>query len=55
MQEGEVAAVFIILQDVTEYIEQEKALRQTSHGLETFTRAMNSKQQTFPLQMLMAE
>ena len=42
MQEGEVAAVFIILQDVTEYIEQEKALRQTSHGLETFTRAMNS-------------
>lgn len=42
MQEGEVAAVFIILQDVTEYIEQEKALRQTSHGLETFKRAMNS-------------
>ena len=42
VQEGEVAAVFIILQDVTEYIEQEKALRQTSHGLETFQRAMNS-------------
>ncbi|MGM9944116.1 MAG: PAS domain S-box protein [Lysinibacillus sp.] len=42
MQEEEVAAVFIILQDVTEYIEQEKALRQTSHGLETFKRALNS-------------
>lgn len=42
MQEDEVAAVFIILQDVTEYIEQEKALRQTSHGLETFKRAMDS-------------
>lgn len=41
MQESEVAAVFIMLQDVTEYIEQEKALRQTSHGLETFREAMN--------------
>ena len=42
MQEEEVVAVFIILQDVTEYIEQEKALIQASHGLETFKGAINS-------------
>ena len=42
MQDEELAAVFIILQDVTEYIEQEKALIQASHGLKTFKGAVNS-------------
>ena len=42
MQDEKVAAVFIILQDVTEYMEQEKALIQASHGLETFKGAINS-------------
>ena len=41
IQEKEVVAVFIILQDITEYIEQEKVLRQTSHILEMFKQAMN--------------
>ncbi|MFF5994727.1 PAS domain S-box protein [Lysinibacillus sp. KU-BSD001] len=41
-QENEVVAVFIILQDITKYFEQEQMLHQTSHILETFKRAMDS-------------
>lgn len=37
----EVAAIFIIFQDVTEYIMQQKELKLTTHGLETFKRALN--------------
>ena len=37
----DVAAVFIIFQDVTEYILQEKQLKTTMHGLNMFKRALN--------------
>ncbi|MEO4054872.1 diguanylate cyclase [Solibacillus sp. CAU 1738] len=40
--EGEVVAVFLILQDITKYIEQQQELRVTSHGLEIFQKAIDS-------------
>ncbi|WP_332650155.1 diguanylate cyclase domain-containing protein [Lysinibacillus sp. 54212] len=40
-ENNEVNAIFIILQDVTKYIEHEQALRTTSHGLDVFKRAMD--------------
>ena len=36
----EVVAIFIIFQDVTAYILQQKELKSTTHGLETFKRAI---------------
>ncbi|MDM5333560.1 diguanylate cyclase [Ureibacillus composti] len=40
--EEEVIAVFIILQEITHYIRQEKALRVTSNGLNNFKNALNN-------------
>jgi diguanylate cyclase (GGDEF)-like protein/PAS domain S-box-containing protein len=40
-REEEVTAIFIIFQDVTKYILQQKELKTTSHGLQTFKRALN--------------
>lgn len=40
-ENSEVNAIFIILQDVTKYIENEQALRTTSHGLDVLKRAMD--------------
>lgn len=40
--EEDVAAIFIILQDITDYLLQKLELRSTSHGLESFKEAMNS-------------
>ena len=42
LQEEAVIAVFIILQEVTQIIEQEKELRMTSNGLSNFQFAFNS-------------
>ncbi|KGR76918.1 diguanylate cyclase domain-containing protein [Ureibacillus sinduriensis] len=42
LQDNIVVAVFIILQDVTQLIEQEKKLRTTSLGLSNFQHAINS-------------
>lgn len=39
---GENIAVFIILQEITEFIKQGQALRTASHGLEMFKNAINS-------------
>lgn len=41
MEQSDVNAIFIILQDITKYIEHEEALRTTSHGLDVFKRAMD--------------
>lgn len=41
-QDEKVVAVFIILQEVTQFIEQEKELRMTYNGLSNFQFAMNS-------------
>ncbi|WP_233549438.1 PAS domain S-box protein [Lysinibacillus yapensis] len=42
MQENNVAAVFIILQEITQFIQQEQELRTTSIGLSNFKKAINS-------------
>lgn len=41
-RDDEVIAVFIILQEVTKYIEQKQELRSTSHGFDMFKEAINS-------------
>lgn len=41
LREDEVVAIFIIFQDVTNYILQQRELKLTTHGLETFKRALN--------------
>ena len=41
LREDEVVAIFIIFQDVTDYILQQRELKLTTHGLETFKRAIN--------------
>ncbi len=40
-RDKEIAAIFIIFQDVTEYILQQRELKTTMHGLETFKDALN--------------
>lgn len=40
-ENSEVVAVFMILQEITHYIQQEKALRVTSNGLNNFKHAIN--------------
>lgn len=40
-RDEEIAAIFIIFQDVTEYILQQRELKTTMHGLETFKGALN--------------
>lgn len=42
LQDDSVVAVFIILQDVTQFIQQQKELRTTSIGLTNFQHAINS-------------
>jgi len=42
LQEEKVEAVFIILQEVTQYMQQEKELQSTSNGLSNFQYAINS-------------
>lgn len=42
MQEDDVAAVFIILQEITEFVQQEKELRNKSIDLSNFKNAINS-------------
>lgn len=42
MRENEIVAIFIIFQDITQYIVQEKELRSTSHGFESFKAALYS-------------
>lgn len=39
---GQIIAVFVILQEITQFIQQEEALKTTSHGFETFKEAINS-------------
>lgn len=39
---GKVIAVFVILQEITQFIKQGKALKTASHGYETFKEAINS-------------
>lgn len=41
VEDGEVAAIFIILQEVTKFLKQERELREMTHGLEILKRAMN--------------
>ncbi|WP_193768932.1 diguanylate cyclase domain-containing protein [Metasolibacillus meyeri] len=39
---GDVLAIFLILQEVTDFIEQQKELRETSHGLAIIKNAINN-------------
>lgn len=41
-ENGDVIAIFLILQEVTDFIEQQKELRETSHGLAIIKNAINN-------------